>query len=174
MTIALFPWRQHPIVASPARMHEVITEWLPFDAAQPKRKRAENVCLYCHSKKIKCDLQVCKPYMLAARLVHRPLMTAQPPTDSGCRPKVHRDVAGARTARRQGRTASCDPRNAQSASIVMATPWGRPTGRSRPRLNVPTTPAMYPTLLSPTWWCTTPESSTQAFVHRISTGRRID
>ncbi|PSR80541.1 fungal-specific transcription factor domain-domain-containing protein [Coniella lustricola] len=38
-------------------MPESISEWLPFDVTQPKRKRAENVCLHCHSKKIKCDFQ---------------------------------------------------------------------------------------------------------------------
>ncbi|KAH6693883.1 fungal-specific transcription factor domain-containing protein [Plectosphaerella plurivora] len=31
--------------------------WLPFDAQQPKKRRAECVCTWCHSKKIKCDLQ---------------------------------------------------------------------------------------------------------------------
>lgn len=33
-------------------------KWLRFAAHQPKRKRAEAVCFFCHSKKIKCDLQV--------------------------------------------------------------------------------------------------------------------
>ncbi|RMJ19160.1 hypothetical protein BHE90_003703 [Fusarium euwallaceae] len=32
-------------------------KWLRFAAHQPKRKRAEAVCFFCHSKKIKCDLQ---------------------------------------------------------------------------------------------------------------------
>ncbi|KAJ4130494.1 hypothetical protein NW754_009547 [Fusarium falciforme] len=32
-------------------------KWLRFAAHQPKRKRAEVVCFFCHSKKIKCDLQ---------------------------------------------------------------------------------------------------------------------
>ncbi|KAL0940140.1 uncharacterized protein CTRU02_206750 [Colletotrichum truncatum] len=38
-------------------MPDTINEWLPFDAAQPKRRRAELVCIICHSKKVKCDLQ---------------------------------------------------------------------------------------------------------------------
>lgn len=32
--------------------------WLHFSTDAPKRKRAELVCVHCHSKKIKCDLQV--------------------------------------------------------------------------------------------------------------------
>lgn len=40
-------------------MPETISEWLPFDASQPKRRRAELVCVVCHGKKVKCDLQVC-------------------------------------------------------------------------------------------------------------------
>lgn len=114
-------------------MHEIITEWLPFDAAQPKRKRAENVCLHCHSKKIKCDLQVYELTSAFISIICPPLMTGIL-TDSLRRPGAHRDVAPARTARLQGRIASCDPRGAQSASIEMATPWGRGTDPSRPRL----------------------------------------
>ncbi|KAF7551090.1 hypothetical protein G7046_g7808 [Stylonectria norvegica] len=38
-------------------MTELVGNWLHFSARQPKRKRAELVCVYCHSKKIKCDLQ---------------------------------------------------------------------------------------------------------------------
>ncbi|KAL0780338.1 hypothetical protein CaCOL14_001673 [Colletotrichum acutatum] len=38
-------------------MPETISEWLPFDASQPKRRRAELVCVVCHGKKVKCDLQ---------------------------------------------------------------------------------------------------------------------
>ncbi|CAI6081909.1 unnamed protein product [Clonostachys chloroleuca] len=38
-------------------MTELVGNWLHFAAQQPKRKRAEAVCFFCHSKKIKCDLQ---------------------------------------------------------------------------------------------------------------------
>ncbi|CAI4212650.1 unnamed protein product [Parascedosporium putredinis] len=38
-------------------MTEVVGDWLHFTGRQPKRKRAELVCVFCHSKKIKCDLQ---------------------------------------------------------------------------------------------------------------------
>ncbi|VUC31711.1 unnamed protein product [Clonostachys rosea] len=38
-------------------MTELVGNWLHFTAQQPKRKRAEAVCFFCHSKKIKCDLQ---------------------------------------------------------------------------------------------------------------------
>ncbi|KAG8352227.1 hypothetical protein FVEN_g9738 [Fusarium venenatum] len=38
-------------------MTELIGNWLHFTTQQPKRKRAEAVCFFCHSKKIKCDLQ---------------------------------------------------------------------------------------------------------------------
>ncbi|KAK2771856.1 hypothetical protein CKAH01_14190 [Colletotrichum kahawae] len=38
-------------------MPDIISEWLPFDATQPKRRRAELVCVICHEKKVKCDLQ---------------------------------------------------------------------------------------------------------------------
>ncbi|RBR26110.1 uncharacterized protein FIESC28_01138 [Fusarium coffeatum] len=38
-------------------MTELVGNWLHFTTQQPKRKRAEAVCLFCHSKKIKCDLQ---------------------------------------------------------------------------------------------------------------------
>ncbi|KAJ9634500.1 hypothetical protein H2199_008957 [Coniosporium tulheliwenetii] len=33
------------------------SEWLNFTIHPPKRKRAELVCITCHSKKIKCDIQ---------------------------------------------------------------------------------------------------------------------
>ncbi|KAF2463897.1 uncharacterized protein BDR25DRAFT_396952 [Lindgomyces ingoldianus] len=33
------------------------SNWLHFAANPPKRKRAELVCIACHSKKIKCDIQ---------------------------------------------------------------------------------------------------------------------
>lgn len=40
---------------------KVATEnWLHYSENQPKRKRAELVCIACHSKKIKCDLQARK------------------------------------------------------------------------------------------------------------------
>ncbi|XEV07584.1 hypothetical protein FSHL1_012871 [Fusarium sambucinum] len=39
-------------------MTELVGNWLHFTTQQPKRKRAEAVCFFCHSKKIKCDLQV--------------------------------------------------------------------------------------------------------------------
>lgn len=39
-------------------MTELVGNWLRFTTQQPKRKRAEAVCFFCHSKKIKCDLQV--------------------------------------------------------------------------------------------------------------------
>jgi hypothetical protein len=39
-------------------MPEVKDQWLHFSPHQQKRKRAELVCISCHSKKIKCDLQV--------------------------------------------------------------------------------------------------------------------
>jgi hypothetical protein len=42
-------------------MTELVGNWLHFSARQPKRKRAEAVCFFCHSKKIKCDLQVSLP-----------------------------------------------------------------------------------------------------------------
>lgn len=32
-------------------------DWMHFTAPQTGRKRAELVCVVCHSKKIKCDLQ---------------------------------------------------------------------------------------------------------------------
>ncbi|KAE9582664.1 hypothetical protein CGMCC3_g1934 [Colletotrichum fructicola] len=35
----------------------MVSDWLPFDATQPKRRRAELVCIICHEKKVKCDLQ---------------------------------------------------------------------------------------------------------------------
>ncbi|KAM0192764.1 hypothetical protein ACHAPI_008125 [Fusarium lateritium] len=38
-------------------MTELVGNWLRFTTQQPKRKRAEAVCFFCHSKKIKCDLQ---------------------------------------------------------------------------------------------------------------------
>ncbi|KAJ4244173.1 hypothetical protein NW762_014554 [Fusarium torreyae] len=38
-------------------MTELVGNWLHFTTQQPKRKRAEAVCFFCHSKKIKCDLQ---------------------------------------------------------------------------------------------------------------------
>ncbi|KAH6995911.1 fungal-specific transcription factor domain-containing protein [Ilyonectria sp. MPI-CAGE-AT-0026] len=38
-------------------MPELTGNWLHFSAREPKRKRAELVCVFCHSKKIKCDLQ---------------------------------------------------------------------------------------------------------------------
>lgn len=37
---------------------DIVTDWLPFDAQEPKKRRAELVCTGCHNKKIKCDLQV--------------------------------------------------------------------------------------------------------------------
>ncbi|KAL2849901.1 fungal-specific transcription factor domain-containing protein [Aspergillus pseudoustus] len=36
----------------------ISTPWLQFTGHQPKRKRAELACTICHSKKIRCDLQV--------------------------------------------------------------------------------------------------------------------
>jgi len=41
-------------------MPEETGDWIQFAAEQqpPKRKRAELVCVFCHSKKIKCDLLV--------------------------------------------------------------------------------------------------------------------
>lgn len=39
-------------------MTELVGSWLHFTPRQPKRKRAEAVCIYCHSKKVKCDLEV--------------------------------------------------------------------------------------------------------------------
>ena len=39
-------------------MTEIVGNWLHFTGRQRKRKRAELVCVLCHSKKIKCDLQV--------------------------------------------------------------------------------------------------------------------
>lgn len=40
---------------------KIATEnWLHYSESQPKRKRAELVCIACHSKKIKCDLKACK------------------------------------------------------------------------------------------------------------------
>ncbi|SPO01643.1 uncharacterized protein DNG_04316 [Cephalotrichum gorgonifer] len=38
-------------------MTEIVGTWLHFKGRQRKRKRAELVCVLCHSKKIKCDLQ---------------------------------------------------------------------------------------------------------------------
>ncbi|KXJ88353.1 fungal-specific transcription factor domain-domain-containing protein [Microdochium bolleyi] len=39
-------------------MAEATLEWMPFgDTRRPKRKRAELVCVSCHAKKVKCDLQ---------------------------------------------------------------------------------------------------------------------
>ncbi|KAF2715354.1 hypothetical protein K504DRAFT_366768 [Pleomassaria siparia CBS 279.74] len=34
--------------------------WMHFSTHQPKRKRAELVCVTCHSKKVKCDIQLRK------------------------------------------------------------------------------------------------------------------
>lgn len=42
-------------------MTEIIGNWLHFSGGQRKRKRAELVCVACHSKKVKCDLQVRPP-----------------------------------------------------------------------------------------------------------------
>lgn len=42
-------------------MSEIIGNWLHFSGGQRKRKRAELVCVACHSKKVKCDLQVRLP-----------------------------------------------------------------------------------------------------------------
>lgn len=39
-------------------MDEMSGGWLHFNGHQRRRKRAELVCVACHSKKIKCDLQV--------------------------------------------------------------------------------------------------------------------
>jgi hypothetical protein len=39
-------------------MAELVGSWLHFTPRQPKRRRADAVCVYCHSKKIKCDLEV--------------------------------------------------------------------------------------------------------------------
>ncbi|KAF2012452.1 hypothetical protein BU24DRAFT_425106 [Aaosphaeria arxii CBS 175.79] len=36
------------------------SNWLHFNSHQPKRKRAELVCLTCHAKKIKCNIQLRK------------------------------------------------------------------------------------------------------------------
>ncbi|KAF5017614.1 hypothetical protein F66182_10440 [Fusarium sp. NRRL 66182] len=47
---------KHNILDPPA-MTELVGNWLHFTARQPKRKRAEAVCFFCHAKKIKCDLQ---------------------------------------------------------------------------------------------------------------------
>lgn len=42
----------------PADMNDT-AEWVHYEAPRTaKRKRAEAVCLLCHGKKIKCDLQV--------------------------------------------------------------------------------------------------------------------
>lgn len=35
-----------------------VHDWLHFDAQEAKKRRAEAVCTECHSKKVKCDLQV--------------------------------------------------------------------------------------------------------------------
>ncbi|KAK7424608.1 hypothetical protein QQZ08_008491 [Neonectria magnoliae] len=45
-------------------MPELVDNWLHFSAREPKRKRAELVCIFCHSKKIKCDLQLQSPSSL--------------------------------------------------------------------------------------------------------------
>ncbi|CAO2657467.1 Nn.00g035930.m01.CDS01 [Neocucurbitaria sp. VM-36] len=34
--------------------------WMHFSTHQPKRKRAELVCITCHAKKVKCDIQIQK------------------------------------------------------------------------------------------------------------------
>lgn len=49
-------------------MTELVGNWLHFAAQQPKRKRAEAVCFFCHSKKIKCDLQVNLPHAVLFRM----------------------------------------------------------------------------------------------------------
>lgn len=46
-------------------MTEIIGNWLHFSGGQRKRKRAELVCVACHSKKVKCDLQVRYPIFRA-------------------------------------------------------------------------------------------------------------
>lgn len=48
-------------------MTELVGNWLHFTTQQPKRKRAEAVCFFCHSKKIKCDLQVSLPHFIPFR-----------------------------------------------------------------------------------------------------------
>ncbi|KAI9372344.1 fungal-specific transcription factor domain-containing protein [Aspergillus egyptiacus] len=45
-----------PISKSPVMA--ITSSWLQFTGHQPKRKRAELACTICHSKKVRCDLQV--------------------------------------------------------------------------------------------------------------------
>lgn len=52
-----------------AAMTELVGSWLHFAPRQPKRKRAETVCVYCHSKKIKCDLEVCHYLSIRGRML---------------------------------------------------------------------------------------------------------
>ncbi|CAK7203319.1 hypothetical protein SEUCBS139899_006050 [Sporothrix eucalyptigena] len=38
-------------------MSEIGSDWLLYTGCEPKKNRAKLVCIFCHSKKIKCDLQ---------------------------------------------------------------------------------------------------------------------
>ncbi|CAK7222661.1 hypothetical protein SBRCBS47491_004935 [Sporothrix bragantina] len=38
-------------------MSEISSDWLLYTGCEPKKNRAKLVCIFCHSKKIKCDLQ---------------------------------------------------------------------------------------------------------------------
>lgn len=45
-----------------------VHDWLHFDAQGAKKRRAEAVCTECHSKKVKCDLQV-SPVINSSRVL---------------------------------------------------------------------------------------------------------
>lgn len=86
-------------------MPEIIGNWLHFSGRQHKRKRAELVCVLCHSKKIKCDLQVSAPAGNQSAGIRRPGCLAGFPADAfPPRAATARDMGSAPTA--MGPTAS--------------------------------------------------------------------
>lgn len=62
-------------------MPQAADNWLHFTPRQPKRKRADLVCIHCHAKKIKCDLQVRQSFSTSIVVETKRLLQAR--TNSG-------------------------------------------------------------------------------------------
>ncbi|KAF7553308.1 hypothetical protein G7Z17_g3695 [Cylindrodendrum hubeiense] len=93
-------------------MPELIGNWLHFSAREPKRKRAELVCVFCHSKKIKCDLQVRTPSLPLSRGFDKCSNCDCPDRDCHLRPSKrgkHRPVAATPHTRRDSTNIDSPP-----------------------------------------------------------------
>lgn len=90
-----------------------VHDWLHFDAQEARKRRAEAVCTECHSKKVKCDLQV-SPVINSshARLLRNRLTIMRINMFSNVQLMAKRTAP---TVKHQKRSATCALPDAESA-----------------------------------------------------------